>query len=150
MIKINKSTYQYYKKLHAILWEFQAKQWGMDSDVDSSPVKVLERWEKRSESMARKGLKETLRDTLTQMIDYPEDIKTEMNKNLKQNNYPTIQLLSAQIRNTPKKVISRGKIKDDDEYYVIKEFLDDLESDISTEEREKFNEIIIDFEFNQK
>jgi hypothetical protein len=34
----------------------------------------------------------------------------------------------------------------DDEYYIIKEFLDDLESDITTDDRIKLNEIILNYE----
>ena len=50
----------------------------------------------------------------------------------------------------PKKVLEKGKIKNLDEYYIIKEILDDLEYEITESERIDLNKIFGEFERNYK
>ncbi len=50
----------------------------------------------------------------------------------------------------PKKVLENRKIKNLDEYYVIKEILDDLEYEITKTERTDLNKIFGEFERNYK
>ncbi|MGJ5640529.1 hypothetical protein [Formosa sp. S-31] len=150
MININKSNYEFYKGIFKVIWEIEAKYANMDPNADYSPLKVLESWEKQNLSLARRGLKEGLRDTLTGLKELPTDLISEMNKSLIENNYPSINILTSQIRNVPKKVLEKGKIKNLDEYYVIKEVLDDMDYDISESHRAELNKILEEFEQNYK
>lgn len=150
MININKSNYEFYKGIFKVIWEIEAKYAEMGANADYSPLKVLESWEKQNQSLARRGLKEGLRDTLTGLNKLPTDLISEMNKSLIANNYPSINILTSQIRNVPKKVLEKGKIKNLDEYYVIKEVLDDMDYDISESHRTELNKIFGEFEKNYK
>ena len=131
-----------------MIWEFDAKYRGIDPNVDFSPLNVLESWEKESDSLAKKGLREGLRDSLTGLKYLPDDIKAELNDNLISENYPSINILTSQIINLPKRVLKKGKIKNLDEYYVIKEVLDDMEYEITDSQRAELNRIFVEFERN--
>src|SRR5690606_28079269 len=149
-MKINKSNYEFYKSVFKVIWEFEAKYAEMDPNAEYSPINVLKNWEKESDSLARRGLREGLRDSLTGLKDLPTDLKTELNNSLISKNFPSINILTSQIRNVPKKVLEKGKIKNLDEYYVIKEVLDDLEYELAESERADLNKIFGDFEWNNK
>ena len=150
MIKINKTNYEFYKGVFKVIWEFEAKYAQMDPNAEFSPLNVLRNWEKQSDSLARRGLKEGLRDSLTGLKDLPNELKTELNNNLISNNFPSLNILTSQIRNVPKKVLEKGKIKNLDEYYVVKEVLDDMDYDITETERTELNKIFGEFELNYK
>ena len=149
-MKINKSNYEFYKGVFKVIWEFEAKYAKMDSNAESSPINVLQNWEKESDSLARRGLREGLRDSLTLLKDFPTDLKIELNNSLISKNFPSINILTSQIRNVPKKVLQREKIKNLDEYYIVKEILDDLEYEITETERTDLNKIFGEFERDYK
>ena len=148
MLKINKSNYECYKHISKVIWEFQAKCANIDPNLEYSPINVLTKWEKESESLARRGLREGLLDTLTGIKDLPPIYMNELNEKLISKNLTTIGILTSQIRNLPKKVIEKGKIKNLNEYYVIKEVLDDMEYQINESERIELTKIFGDFEKN--
>ena len=150
MITINKTNYEFYKGVFKVIWEFEAKYAKMDPNAEFSPLNVLQNWEKQSDSLARRGLKEGLRDSLTGLKDLPNELKTELNSNLISNNFPSLNILTSQIRNVPKKVLEKAKIKNLDEYYVVKEVLDDIDYDITETERTELNKIFREFELNYK
>ncbi len=150
MIKINKSNYEFYKEIFKVIWEFEAKDRKIDPNADFSPLNVLESWEKESDALARKGLREGLRDSLTGLKHLPIGLRAELNRNLTSKNFPSINVLTSQVRNLPKKVLKKGKIKNLDEYYVIKEVLDDMEYEITELERNELSKIFAEFEKNYK
>ncbi len=150
MIKINKSNYEFYKEIFSVIWEFEAKYAKMDTNAEFSPINVLRNWEKESDSLARKGLREGLRDSLTGLKDLPTDLKTELNNNLTSKDFPSLSILTSQIKNLPKKVLDKKKIKNLDEYYVIKEVLDDLEYEITESQRTELSKIFGEFEKDYK
>jgi hypothetical protein len=146
-MKINKSNYVFYKGVFKVIWEFQAIYYEMDPNSRTSPINVLESWEKESESIARRGLREGLRDSLTALNHFTDESKIELNNNLISKNFPSINILTSQIRNVPKKVLKNGKIKNLNEYYIIKEILCDLEYEIDESERIDLNKIFEEYEF---
>ena len=133
-----------------MIWEFEAKYAKMDPNAEFSPLNVLQNWEKQSDSLARRGLKEGLRDSLTGLKDLPNELKMELSKELISKNFPSLNILTSQIRNVPKKVLAKGKIKNLDKYYVVKEVLEDIDYDITEIERAELNKIFGEFELNYK
>lgn len=150
MIKINKSNYKFYKEVFKIIWKFEADYTKMDINSDYCPLNILENWEKQSESLARRGLKEGLRDSLIFLKDFPADSKTELNSSLISQNYPSINTLISKIKTIPKKVVEKGKIKNLDEYYIVKEILEDIDCKITESKRNLLNNVFIEFEQNYK
>lgn len=147
MINIDESNYEYYQEIFNILWEFQAKYANIDPKVDYSPLKILLRTKKENNALARKGLQEGLNDTLTGFKDLPWKIKAELDESLSLSSFPSINTLTDQIVKVPKKVLKKGKIKNLDEYYVIKEY---LAGKIPNEERKKLNRIVQEVEEKQE
>ena len=149
MLKINKSNYHIYKKVFTLLWEFEARIAGIDPNVSYSPVKVLNEWENENFSKAVKGLREGLRDTLTQFSDLPENFKNDLNQNLMNKELPGLNTLIAEIKNIPAKVLKKGRIKDLDEYYIIKEVLDNMDNDLSDFDRSRLLTIFGEYELGE-
>tara|TARA_R110000764_G_scaffold95676_1_gene179543 strand:- start:1151 stop:1618 length:468 start_codon:yes stop_codon:yes gene_type:complete len=150
MIKINKSNYEYYKGIYKIICELQGKYSQIEPNTDYSPINILINWEKKNESLARKGLSEGLRDSLTGIKYLPKELQAELNNNLIAKKFPSINILTSRIRNLPYKVLEKGKIKNIDEYYVIKEVLLDIEYEITKMQRNELNRIFLSFEQNYK
>lgn len=149
MLKITDNNYEIYKQIFEIIWVFEATRlMNIDPNVDYSPIAVLNSWEQRSKSLAKRGLKEGLRDTLTMLLDMPNDLKMELSKQLMEKGLPNLYQLISTIKDTPQKVLKRGKIKNLDEYYVIKEFLVDMSSELSTDDRNRLDSIFFEFENN--
>ena len=67
--------------------------------------------EKDSQTLAKKGLKEGLRDMISSINAYPQNLVQEIDNNLKNNDLPNIKLLQLMISDTIRKVLKRNKIK---------------------------------------
>ena len=151
MFKITDDNYNHYKQIFETLWIFKATRLiKRDPNIEYSPVAILNEWEKKSKTIAKRGLKETLRDMLTMFMDLSNDMKKELSEQLVSKGLPNFNQLVATIKDTPQKVLKRGKIKNVDEYYIIKEFLDNQTSDISEVDRKQLDKIFWDFEIRSK
>jgi len=148
MLKITQQNYDEYKKVYEILWQFQAQLFQMDANAEYSPVNVLSSWEKQSLSLARRGLKEGLRDSITMILELPIETRAIINQTLINEGLPGLQKITSEIKDIPNKVLKRGKIKNLDEYYVVKEVLDNLDSNISQGDITKLNNLFFEFEKN--
>lgn len=146
MLNINKENYDYYKRIYEIIWTCQAPLLGIDVNADISPTKVLKQLEQKSKSIARRGLKAGLLDIFQMLSHFPVELKDEVNEKLCEERFPTLNKLATVVTDIYNKVLRRGKIKNLEEYYVIKEVLDDMTVDISDEDRKKLNEFFCQFE----
>jgi hypothetical protein len=151
MLKITDTNYDLYKKVFTSIWEFTTRHSPLLINAESSPVRVVEEWEKKNRSMAKKGLKAGLADLLGGMIrEMPEDDKTLLHKKLIDEGLPGLWQLLSVIRNIPAKVLKRGKINNLDEWYVIEEVLSAVDSSITEEERKELGELSAGFEDRQR
>jgi hypothetical protein len=148
MLKITVDNYDRYKRIFEILWNFQAQHLKFDPNSAASPINVLNAWELQSQSLARRGLKEGLNDTLSQMISLPNEYKNDIDSKLKAAGFETLNKLISTVKDVPIKVLKKGKIKNIDEYYIIKEVIADQAYEISSIDRERLNIIFGDFETN--
>lgn len=149
MLKITSDNYDIYKKTLETIWFFVAtKILKIDPSMELSPLNGLNSWEKQSTSLARKILKAGLTDTLTMILDFPHEYKKELNDLLIKKELPSLFGLISIIKDTPQKVLNRKKITTLDEYYVIKNYLSNVDSHLSVEERIRLEEFISGFENN--
>ncbi len=146
MIKINEQNYDFYKQIFKIICKFKAKYTPIDLNVEFSPINVLSNWEKQSTAIARRGLQEGLRDALSTIKYLPIELIADLNSNLVSKNFPSLNILTAQIKNLPEKVLDRNKIRNLNEYYIIKEILDDVEYELAKTDRIRLNSIFEEFE----
>ena len=105
MLKIDQSNYHYYKGILSVIWVFQAKIGGIDPTIFFSPINVLTALENQNTSLGIKALKETLMDTLIGLKYLSTEQQKELDLNLNSNSFPSIEVLTAKIKNLPNKVI---------------------------------------------
>ena len=144
MIKITADNYEYYKKMYSIIWDFQSG--GSSAMNPYSPIEILKEWESKSMSLARKGLKEGLRDSISMIMSCTKEEKENLNIELKKQNFQDLNLIYASIKNTPIMVLKRGYLKSQDEFYIIKDVVTDTTAFITDEQRKELNELLTKFE----
>jgi len=143
---INDKNYQEYKKVFEILWNQLMKELNNEIFKNLSPIKKLEEFEEKNLSIAKKGLKEGLRDTLIMIKGLPAEKKELIEKELKEYNLPNTRKLTGLLDKTTNKVLKRHHIKSLDEFYTIKEFVNDLSSDLTESERKELFDLLEKFE----
>lgn len=143
-LKITDENYEPLKKVFAIICNHTIDPQRITPDTD--PILILNSWEKMSRSLAKKGLKESLRDSISSLTYYPPNVIAQISADLEQENLPSINQLLAVIRDTVKKVLSTRSIRTLDQYYIIKELIDDTASEIGLEDRRQLSRCLEDFE----
>lgn len=148
-IKINNENYESYKKVLEIVWRNLYKN--LDPDLQkalsgSSPVDITKKWENKiPKSQLYSGLRQALADSVVILNDSPA-LAADVDADLIANNLPNVRTLKGLVSDSVNKVIKRQKIKNIDEYYIIKEMIDDTVSDISHENRNLLTKLLGDFE----
>ncbi len=102
--------------------------------------------ESKSKSIAKRGLKAGLLDIISEIKEHPQTTISDVNADLEKNGLPNVNKLTGILRDSVKKVLHTKKIKNIDQYYVIKELLDDTVSDITETERKDLSTYLSDFE----
>ncbi|HLP20760.1 MAG TPA: hypothetical protein VK174_10680 [Chitinophagales bacterium] len=146
MLKITDQNFEVYEQVFYICWSHYASKLPAEIRDSVSPTKAMEQLKYKSKANARSGLKMGLSDMIIMLSYAPEEVKTNINEELVSKGLPSINKIISEIRDIVPKLIKRGKIKNLDEYYIIKEFIDDVDSNISKEERVKLNDVVFDFE----
>ena len=150
--KINKDNYETYKKVLDVFWQLQLRHSNKDIQstmMENSPINVLTRWESEiPKSKLYSGLKQALGDI--RELEYCPKLLAELNADLIADNLPNVYTLLRQISDSVNKVIKRQKIRNIDEYYIIKDVLDDTVSEISDDERILLESALNNFETTQK
>ena len=145
-LEITDENYQTYKKVFKILSGHTFKEALHLLTSESDPVRVLESWELKSKSLAKKGLKAGLTDLLSSLNGCPPTLFVDINKDLQAENLPTLTQLLGLIQDTVQKVLRSKKIKTTHLYYIIKEFIDDTTSAITENQRADLSKYFGEFE----
>lgn len=148
-VKITRDNYVLYKQVFEIFIRHIYKRYAGQLPPENNPIDVLNSWEAKSISIAKKGLQAGLNDCLSNLGDYPKNILTTINSELEENKLPNLQTLSGAIQKTMKTVLKTGVIKNDDQYYIIKELLDDTTSAITSEERKRLSDSLSTYEIEK-
>lgn len=145
-VKINDINYDTYKKVFEIISRHFFKDLVEILPSSANPIFVLNEWETKSKSLARKGLQTGLNDILSNIKLCPKTTLLEINSELQNLNLPNLDTLLNIIDKTISKVLKTKKIKNIDEYYIIKELLNDTNSEISEIERSHLSKYFLDYE----
>lgn len=148
--KITNENYQEYKDISRILMKHIFKDLADTMPNEHSPDMFLENLEKKSMSLARCSLQMGLNDDLSQHKYFPKQLINAINNDLLKNNLPDFSQLIALYDNTILKVLKRQKIRSLVEYYVVKEIVVDVDSDIDEENRILLDKYLYEFEFKNK
>ena len=114
--------------------------------TDGTPVGMLNRFELKSMSLARRSLQSGLNDSLTSLKYASQEQIAAINAALQQNGLPDIYTLSGSIEKTLKKVLKSKKITHLDDYYIVREILADADAGLSTEVKDILSRCLTNFE----
>ena len=115
-LKINDSNYDHYKKIYEVIWTHYIKLFDPRIIESANPIDVINNWEKESKSLAKRGLKAGLLDTISSSKYFSPDLIKNIQTDLQKNGLPSLQVLGGLIKATSSKVLKRGRIKTADEY----------------------------------
>jgi hypothetical protein len=146
-IKIIQENYSTYKKVFEVINQRLYKGLNNVLPPETNPIAVLNSWEAKSKAIARRGLQAGLNDCLGSISHYPKETISDINTELEKNLLPSIYILSGIIQKTIKHVLKTKKIKNIDQYYIVKEILDDMASEISVDDRNSLSDFLRDFEY---
>lgn len=149
-LKITPNNYNYYREIYSVIWTHYSKLLPPEILQNGSPIDLLDKWEMKSKSIARKGLKESLRDTLSSIHEMPAELLNQINIDLLNRNLPGIQSLLGLVKDTVIKVLKRGRVKNIDEFYIIKEIVIDQTSTITDNERLLLDKYMTEFELGKR
>jgi len=150
VLKITNDNYLFYKQIAEVIWKFISAKNPYTITEEADPVNMLNKSERDSQAKARTGLKLML-DELFSMLDDagPEEL-AELEAELQKAELPSLNELLAEVKQVPAKVLKRGKIRNEREWYVITELLSRIDAPISAAEREKLGQLCVTFESLKK
>jgi len=149
-IQINDTNYSYYKRIYEIIWSHYRKLLPPEilSD-DSDPVSILNRWEQKSKSIAKRGLKEGLQDFVSSIKEFPQELKSSIDNDLAANELPSLRELQGIVQKTIIRVLNRKKINSLEEFYIVKEEVIDQTSELGDDVRSLLDKLLTEFEFSK-
>jgi len=115
-----------------------------------SPVDVLNHFESKSKSLGRRSLQSGIGDIVFIAQDLPQEIMQAINQDLIARGLPDFGTFKKEVNNTLEKVFKRSKIRNLDEYYIIKEYELDLTNDLSNDQRQLLSSYLSAFEKKPK
>lgn len=145
-IKINNDNYDTYKKVFSVIMTRVWEDFKKLLPEDSNPLISMERLELEGKSIANKALQSGLNDVLYNLKEYPKQTLEEIDAHLKKEDLPELRTLLTVIPKTIEKVLKEKKIRNINQYYIIKEVLDDTASEITRDQRHLLSKFLGDFE----
>ena len=145
-IKITAANYHTYKQVYEIISHHLYSDLSKILAIESSPISILNNWEAQSKSLARRGLQAGLNDSLSSISHYPPGIFKAINTDLVLNKLPDLFTLAGSIQKTISKVLKTKKIQNIDQYYIVKEMLDDTSSPITETDKNILSTCMYNFE----
>ena len=116
---------------------------------DTDPVSTLNRWEQKSMSIAKRGLKAGLQDFISSIKEFPEDLKSSIDNDLTANGLPDLKDLQGVVKTTIARVLKRKKINSLEEFYIVKEEVIDKTTDLVGDVRSILDKLLTEFEISK-
>lgn len=150
MLTITNDNYLFYKQIAEVIWKFISAKRPYKIPEEADPVNILTKWEKESMAKARTGLRLMLDDLFSMQDDDSPEQREALEGELRKAGLPSLSELLAEVKQVPAKVLKRGKIRNEREWYVITELLSRTDAPISAAEREKLGQLCVTFESLKK
>lgn len=112
----------------------------------SHPLAVLDQLEAESSSKAKAGLKMALNDVIEQSMDWPHDLVRDVDRGLENDGLPSISTLRYRYGNRLRKVLKRGRICDETEYYLLMGIAVDQTLELETSVRSGIDHLLEAYE----
>jgi hypothetical protein len=122
MATLSDDEYQGLKKFMGLFYEwFEAKP---NHPPEIHPVTVLEGFEKKSISQAKRGLVMAINDCIEVSVDWNAERVAAVDKELLKSGAPSLSMVRSKYSKQYIKVLRRGALKSLEEYYLVKGILD--------------------------
>lgn len=115
--------------------------------VEQEPIE-RERWMKNKPTIT--GWKMAMNDILSQATHFSAQQIRAVDRRLAAKRLPSLRELSGKLNRVREGILKRGKIRTDAEYYVVKEIVCDVDSDVTEAERIKFELMLDTYEHRSK
>jgi len=112
---------------------------------DKQPIASLEALEKKSMKMAFKGLRQAINDCVEMSLHFDHAEVEKLDSQLRSCGIVTLSELRRRYSKSYAKIIKRGQIKTETEYYLVRNVLYDPTEKVP-EERKLLEELISDYE----
>jgi|GEM_PF-4763134 len=103
---------------------------------------------KKSEIVS--GMKQGINDTLTMAKWLSVEDRKKIEEALAARGLPSLRKMDAVLKKKHLRILARGHIKNDEEYYIIAEILSDLDFEVSKEDRSRLSAISNTYETRSK
>jgi hypothetical protein len=113
---------------------------------DQRPMHLLAQREKRSMADARRAVRETAADVVSNLAGESAQKLAEFSSRLAAANAPSIASVRAMVSKKLGAAIKRGKLKNEEEFYLVKDLLDS--PSLPDDERRKLEMMLDTFEFS--
>lgn len=87
------------------------------------------------------GMKQGVNDALTMIKEMPRSERERIDALLATKDLPSLIKMQANLKKKHIQILKRGRIRNDEEYYIIAEILSDLEFDVTKDERVSLEEM---------
>ena len=115
----------------------------------ANPIEILDNWELKSKTKAKRALKIGLQDLISQIKEFPQDLRTSIDEELTAKKLPSLSELEGIKVKIIARILKRGQIKTLEEFYVVKEEVIDLSSNLEDTDRKVLDKIITEFELSK-
>lgn len=112
---------------------------------DKQPIANLEALEKKSMKMALNGLRQVINDCVEMSLHFDHEEVEKLDSQLRSRGIVTLSELRRRYSKSYAKIMKRGQIKNETEYYLVRNVLHDP-TEKSPEERKLLEELISDYE----
>jgi hypothetical protein len=138
-----------YAELNAYLDWYSTNVSGIDPANPIHPTNVGKRIvAEYGKSKALDGLKQAVNDTVEELIDQPPDYIGKLDETLREAGLLTFSEVRRRYASSYKRILKRGSIKNDTEYYLIAGVLADFTTSADDDERATLGQLISEYERN--
>lgn len=136
-----------YAELHAFLDFYSTQISGIDPADPIHPTNIGKRIvEEYGRSKALDGLKQAVNDIVEEMGDQPLEYVQSLDEALRERGIITFSEVRRRYASSYKRILKRGKIKTETEYYIIAGVLADFSSIASDDERPILSQLVAQYE----
>lgn len=147
--KFDVSDYDELKLFFSILWEeWISKQFSFKVSDEANPVNCVEKAERKGKAYAFKGLKMAIQDCMEMTGDENIEELKRLDSVLKKQGAYSLSFVRSILFNEIFKILARGKIRSDIEYYLVKEKIENP-TELSDKERESLMKMSDVYEFRK-
>ena len=136
-----------YEELKAFLLFYSDRYMPVDSlPLHLRPVACLEVLERKSRTMASKGLAQAINDIIQSSRHLEPEQLRKVDRELQSRGLVTLSQLRRRYSREYAKVLKKGRIANETEYYLVRGILDDSAGSFGDGEREALAQMLVEFE----